>query len=68
MRFVDATRIFESEKTTFQSFITGIEESSGIAIRIENTCLWILICDYARLINCNQFKTSISRNDFKKIP
>ena len=30
-----------------------------IAIRIENTCLWLLICDYAGLISCN-FKLDVN--------
>lgn len=64
---VDAFHLFESQVPCFTCFVTGRVSSQALAMRIEDTCIWLLVSTCFDLVTCNECVTRINRREFKEI-
>ena len=65
--FVDAIYLFNSKMPVFTCFLTGNPSSDGLALRIDDTCTWILVSTCYDLISCNEYSCRINISEFKEI-
>lgn len=64
---VDSMCVFTSDTPCFRCIVTGIDADVGIASRIDGTDVWILCSNYVGGLDCNELKSSLSREDFSQL-
>jgi hypothetical protein len=64
--FVDAVYLFQGAVPCFKCFITEKKSTNGYAIRIQDTCIWLLVSDVYNLIKCNECCCKLNR-EFNEI-
>jgi hypothetical protein len=65
--FTDTIYLFQSSVPCFTCFLTKKVSSNGYAVRIQDTCIWLLISDVFGLVECNECSCKLNRNEFKEI-
>jgi len=65
--FTDVMEMFESSVPCFKCALSGSPSSHAYAVRIEDTCIWLLVSNYMNLLKCNSCATRINRLEFNQI-
>ena len=64
---VDGVRLFSTARPCFRCFVTGRASSEALALRVQDTCIWLLVSSCFDLVECNECTSIISRCEFTDI-
>lgn len=64
---VDGIRLFSTARPCFRCFVTGRESSEALALRVQDTCIWLLVSSCFDLVECNECTSIINRREFTDI-
>lgn len=64
---IDGMRLFSTSQPCFRCFVTGRPSSDALALRIQDTCIWLLVSSCFDLLECNECSSMINRREFSDI-
>ena len=64
---VDGIRLFSTARPSFRCFVTGRNSADALALRVQDTCIWLLVSTCFDLVECNECTSIINRREFIEI-